>query len=86
MEGCKKLGQVAEVTEHLEKSIHAAKEEFARLRERLSAVVMQVPQSPDKASLQKGGKVQLAELLESFACMVDALAYDIKDTNNGLEL
>lgn len=86
IEACKKPSQVAEVTAHLEKSIHTAKAEFTRLRERLSTVVMPVPQSPANAGIPKGGKVQLAELLESFASMVDALASDLQDTNTGLEL
>ena len=86
IEGCKKPSQVSEVTAHLEKSIHAAKAEFTRLRDRLSPVVMQVPQSPANAGIPKGGKVQLAELLDSFANMVDVLVSDLQDTNNGLEL
>ena len=86
IEACKKPSQVSEVTAHLEKSIHSAKAEFARLRDRLSPVVMPVPQSPANAGLPKGGKVQLAELLESFANMMDGLASDLQDTNNGLEL
>ena len=86
IEVAKKPSQVSEVTAHLEKSIHAAKAEFSRLRERLSPVVMQVPQGPAGSSVPKGGKVQLAELLESFACMVDALVSELQDTNSGLEL
>ena len=87
MDVCKKLSQVAEVTAHLEKSIHTAKAEFTRLRERLSTVVMPVPQAPKSCEGHpKGEKVQLAELLESFANMVDALASDLQDTNTGLEL
>ena len=86
IEACKKPSQVAEVTAHLEKSIHTAKAEFTRLRERLSAVVMPVPQSPATEVMPKGGKVQLAELLDSFANMVDELVSDLQDTNSGLEL
>ena len=86
IEVAKKPSQVCEVTQHLEKSIHAAKAEFSRLRERLSPVVMPVPQAPACEGNPKGCKVQLAELLESFACMVDALASDLQDTNSGLEL
>ena len=87
IEVAKKPSQVSEVTAHLEKSIHAAKAEFSSLRERLSPVVMQIPpQGPAVSSVPKGGKVPLAELLESFACMVDALVYELQDTNSGLEL
>ena len=86
MDVCKKPSQVAEATAHLEQSIHTAKAEFTRLRERLSTVVMPVPQAPNCEGHPKGEKVQLAELLESFANMVDALASDLQDTNTGLEL
>lgn len=86
IETCKKPSQVAGVTAHLEKSIHTAKAEFTRLRERLSPVVMPVPQSPANEGVPKDVKVPLAELLDSFANMVDALVSDLQDTNSGLEL